>query len=271
MISSPLYRGHRQYRLVVESGNVQNHFGKPICFNGHEEASAFLRKLSRDENNEPRLRRFMHQLAEQRVDVWRTPLSRLCAVLARRRDLKVVEAHHPWLATNNIRTNGQLTVSRASWHATASLYPSSAHPHRPDKWRASALTQLLKARAAIDLYAPSSLAVEGSGQFSSAIERMLKPYHCTENFPPVDVEVDASIKHFRLSLIAHEPHHPDIPDARLAKTYGPFFHFEQRLQRDAGMQTAAGGQTITTPINGGSVYIHFYRIGTADSPNAPHH
>jgi hypothetical protein len=105
------------------------------------------------------------------------------------------------------------------------------------------LCELLKARSALDDVATRNPKVRKATPGASRIESMLRPYHCTENFPRPDPEIDDRVKWFYLSSSASTPAvHPGTTGTVLVKSYGPFYN--------------TGGGDVKL----GACYLLFYRL-----------
>ncbi len=150
---------------------------------------------------------------------------------------------HP-IAPFTVRTTGTLTLSEVSWGETSGIYPSRDNLYKPDKWDQEKMASLLRARAAVTDVAKRNSDVRKAKPGPGKIEQMMRPYHCTENFPVLDREIGAEVCWFYLSPLADKPiTHPGASRQMvIAKTYGPFFN-------------SGGGD-----VSRGDVYLHFYRL-----------
>jgi Domain of unknown function (DUF4157) len=146
-----------------------------------------------------------------------------------------------------IQTTG--TVSKTSWGETSGIYPTTsttapteAEKYDPSKWDPAKVCELLKARAAVHEVGKRGQSVHNASPGSSAIEKKLKPYHFTENFPAVDAEIkdDAAVKWFYLGATSTTLH-TGIKNPVLVKSYGPFFN-------------NGGGDAAK-----GTIYINFFK------------
>lgn len=147
-----------------------------------------------------------------------------------------------------IQTTG--TVSRVSWGETSGIYPTAntTNPtgiYNPANWDPAKICLLLRARAAVHAVGARGERVHRDSPGTSAIDRALKPYHFTENFPAVDGEIanDAGVRWFYLGTTATTMH-TGIRNPVLVKSYGPFFN--------------GGGGDVPR----GPVYINFFKTTT---------
>lgn len=150
---------------------------------------------------------------------------------------------HP-VSPVTITTTGTLTLSEVSWGETSGIYPSRENLYKPDRWDQEKLAELLKARAAVTDVATRNSHVRKAKPGSNAIEQMMRPYHCVENFPALDREIDEGVRWFYLSSFSDKPTtHPGASQQMvIAKTYGPFHNI-------------GGGD-----VQRGDVWLHFYRL-----------
>lgn len=147
-----------------------------------------------------------------------------------------------------IRKSGNLTLSEVSWGETSGLYPTkTTKPSEHDKitpstWDDDKVYQLQKARAAIHDVGKRNSFVHKSSKFSKETQ-IFKPYHCIENFPELDSEIDEGVKWFYISSISDRPTvHPGTTGTKLVKSYGEFF-------------CNGGGD-----VKKGGAYVHFYKL-----------
>ena len=133
------------------------------------------------------------------------------------------------------------TLSEVSWGETSGLYPTADNKYDPDKWDAAKTCDLLRLRGAIHAVGQRGEKVHKAKPGSSAIEKKLKPYHLTENFPALDSEIsNAKVKWFYLSSKSDLAVHPTMKSLKWAKKYGPFYN--------------NGGGDVPR----GNTYVHFY-------------
>lgn len=148
---------------------------------------------------------------------------------------------HP-ISPTPITTTGKLTLSEASWGETSGLCPTRDNLHRPDRWDPVKLCDLLRARAAVTDVANRNRDVRRARPGPGHLDQLMRPYHCLENFPARDREIDEGVRWFHLSSNPRAPvSHPGTAQTVIARTYGPF--------HDLG-----GGPQQ------GDCYLHFYRL-----------
>ncbi|MDC3960496.1 hypothetical protein [Polyangium jinanense] len=143
--------------------------------------------------------------------------------------LKIAELPiHPTTSLE-IKKTGKLTLSEVSWGETAGIYPTKTskpteqEKYNPAQWDDAKLLSLMKARAAIHDVAKRNSQVRKNSNFSK-FTNFLKPYHCIENFPPLDPEITQDVKWFYISSKEKEPSvHPGTSGTELVKSYGEFY------------------------------------------------
>ena len=146
-------------------------------------------------------------------------------------------------------TDGKFShISQASWGETESLYPTpnarnlGTGIYKVENWDVKVTLQLLKARASITLIATRGESVRNSlPNLHNIIEKVLVPYHITDNFPPVDFEIQSkNVKNFFISPNQNAKH-PGLNyinnTIKIVKIYGPFFN-------GGGGDAAIGSQYI---------------------------
>jgi hypothetical protein len=239
-----LHRGSERYLLVARGSGV---VGERLKFPDRDSARAFIGRLAAEPGNRELLRAAAKE-AQGGVPVgfggrpdeneW-TPLSEGVA----RGAVEVVRLiDHP-VSPCTVTTTGKLTLSEVSWGETSGIYPSRENLYKPDKWDQERMCELLQARAAVHDVATRNSDVRKAKPGAGNIEQMMRPYHCTENFPDPDKEIDAGVKWFYLSAHADKPVvHPGTTKTVIAKSYGPFHNI--------------GGGDVPR----GEVYLHFYRL-----------
>ena len=238
-----IYRG-QAYRLVSRAEARRGQYGSEVYCNGHEDISSLLRKLARDPSNLAVMRRAIPRLSADQSTAAQLLTDALCLTVEGIQPLTLVRELVPLLPPCKVTIEGAKTLSEVSWGETQGVYPTSANLFRPDKWDVRRLCQLLKARAAVHDVAKRNSRVHRNSVFKNQLERRLRPYHCTENFPTLDAEITPEVKWFYLSSLAHGPAaHPGLGQpSQIAKSYGPF-------------HAIGGGDAGKGPI-----YIHFYEL-----------
>jgi hypothetical protein len=238
-----LHRGSERYLLVRRGSDA---CGEHLDFPDRERARLFLASLGVEPHNHEILLAAEKGLGgvpagfggRPDEDEW-APLT---DALALHRITAVRLIDHT-VSPCEIVTTGQLTLSEVSWGETSSLYPSSLHLYRPDLWDPAKLFDLLKARAAVTDVARRNHYVRKAKPSAGNIDRMMRPYHCLENFPGKDAEIDEQVKWFYLSAQPHDPKsHPGTSGTIIAKSYGPFYNI-------------GGGDAER-----GDCYLHFYTL-----------
>ena len=239
-----LHKGSDRYLLVSRGADA---CGEHLSFPDRERARLFLAQLAAEPGN----REILRAAAKHAGGVpsgfggrpdegeW-APLTEALA----RHSLEVVRLIvHP-VAPIEIITTGTLTLSEVSWGETSGIYPSSLYLYQPDRWDPAKLFDLLKARAAVTNVATRNHDVRRAKPGAGNIDQLMRPYHCTENFPARDAEIDERVKWFFLSSDARSPiSHPGTSGTEIARSYGPFFN-------------NGGGDA-----DRGDCYLHFYRLG----------
>ena len=158
--------------------------------------------------------------------------------------MEIVRLIDHTLGRCQIITTGALTLSEVSWGETSSLYPGGTHRYQPDLWDVNKLFDLQKARAAITDVGRRNAQVRKAKPRQGYIDQLMRPYHCLENFPTKDAEIDEDVRWFYLSASGATPtSHPGTSGTTIAKSYGPFFN-------------AGGGDASR-----GDCWLHFYKIG----------
>ncbi|HHH10497.1 MAG TPA: hypothetical protein ENK23_00255 [Sorangium sp.] len=240
-----IYRG-QAYRLVSRDELERGSYGAEVHCNGHEDMAALLRKLAQEPANVEMMRRIIPQLSLNQSNLAKTLSDALCLSVEGIAPLTLVRELVPLLPPCKITISGAKTLSSVSWGETNGIYPTAQNLYHPNKWDVTKLCQLQKARAAVHEVAKRNDRVHRSTRFRNLLERRLRPYHCTENFPPVDAEITPEVRWFYLSSLPHGPEqHPGLGQAStIAKSYGPFH--------------AVGGGDAGK----GKIYIHFYRTSS---------
>jgi hypothetical protein len=239
---SVLHRGSDRYVLVRRGSDVT---GEHLKIADREAARSLLAGLAAEPGNREVLRAAVKAIGvpagfggRPDENAW-APLTEGLA----RGSLELVRLiDHP-VAPLEVRTTGKLTLSEVSWGETAGIYPGREHLYQPDRWDQPKLIELLKARSAVTDVATRNHAVRKAKPSGGHIDQMLRPYHCTENFPAKDVAIDGEVKWFYLSSNARTPlSHPGTSGTVIVKTYGPFYN-------------SGGGD-----VEPGDVYLHFYSL-----------
>jgi hypothetical protein len=242
--SRVLHRGSERYVLVPRGSKAP---GAVVPFADRQTARAFLANLAAEPGNREVLRAAVKALGgavpsgfggRPDEDAW-APLTEALA----RGSLEALRLiDHP-VTLFPITTTGKLTLSEVSWGETSSIYPTAAHLYRPDQWDQGKLGDLLKARAAVTDVATRNSDVRRASPSAGRIDQLMRPYHCIENFPKLDPEIDRTVKWFFLSANAATPAaHPKTTGTKLVKSYGPFHN--------------VGGGDVTTS----TVYLLFYNL-----------
>jgi hypothetical protein len=238
-----LHRGSDRFLLVTRGSDV---VGERLQFHDRDSARAFLAALASQPGNLDAL----HATAAATPGVpsgfggrpsegeW----TQLGDALARGAVQVVRLLDHP-IAPLTVTTTGMLTLSEVSWGETSGLYPTGDNLYKPDKWDQAKMCDLLRARAAVTDVATRNKQVRKAKPGPGRIEQMMRPYHCIENFPQKDVEIDEYVKWFYLSSTADSPLiHPGTSGTGIIKTYGPFHNI--------------GGGDVPR----GEVFLHFYKL-----------
>ncbi len=241
-----LHRGSERY-VIAARGSAPN--GERLRFPDRELARAFIASLAAEPGNRELLRAAAAGAPSAGVPrgfgnrpdeaEW-APLTEALA----RGSLDVVRMiDHP-ISPCTVTTTGTLTLSEVSWGETSGIYPTRENLYKPDRWDQEKMCELLRARAAVDDVAKRNSHVRKAKPGSGNIERMMRPYHCIENFPAPDKEIDVEVKWFYLSSFPDKPiTHPGASQEMvIAKTYGPFHN--------------TGGGDVAR----GDVWLHFYKI-----------
>jgi hypothetical protein len=241
-----LHRGADRYLLVSRGADA---CGEPIDLADRERARLFLATLAAEPGNREILRAASRGLPGVPAAFGGRPdegeYAPLTEALARR-SLEVVRLIDHAIGPCEITTTGEMVLSEVSWGETSGLYPTSLHLYQPDLWDHTKLFDLLKARAAITDVATRNSHVRRAKPGPGRIEQMMRPYHCIENFPAKDPEIDERVKWFYLSAFPNAPlGHPGTTGTVIAKSYGPFYNIGGG---DAGR---------------GDCWLHFYRLGEA--------
>ncbi|MFO0587889.1 MAG: hypothetical protein U0441_10135 [Polyangiaceae bacterium] len=241
-----LHIGADRYVLVARGAELA---GERLRFPQRDLARSFVSKLAADTQNRETLREASKLAGETvpkseggRPDEGET--APLIDAIARGSVEVVRLIDHP-VSPVIVRTTGTLTLSEVSWGETSGIYPSRDNLYRPDKWDQEKLGLLLRARAAVtDVAKRNSDVRKAKPRATDKIEQMMRPYHCTENFPVLDKEIGADVCWFYLSTFADKPtSHPGAARAMvIAKSYGPFYNI--------------GGGDVPR----GTVYLHFYKL-----------
>ncbi|AKT42881.1 hypothetical protein [Chondromyces crocatus] len=240
-----LHRGAERYHLV-ERGAARG--GERIHFASHHEASAFLSGFLLQTGNVDVLQAAAEDVrggapwsARGRLDD--DPWAPLADALVSGSIELIQIVDHP-VSPCEVRTTGTLTLSEVSWGETAGIYPSNKNLYSPAKWEQEKLCSLLRARAAVDDVAKRNSHVRKAKPSTGNIDQMLKPYHCIENFPDLEAEIDERVQWFYLSSEADKPEtHPGaMQRMEIARSYGPFHN--------------VGGGDVAK----GDVWLHFYRL-----------
>ena len=125
------------------------------------------------------------------------------------------------------------TLSEVSWGESSSIYPTKnmtptdQELYHPENWDTDKTCELLKARGAMHAIAQRGEKVRtGTPNPNEPAEVRTKPYHLTENFPPLDPKIaDPEVKWF-----FHDPTptavHTGInrETQQPVKSYGPFYN-----------------------------------------------
>jgi hypothetical protein len=240
-----LHRGSERYVFVPQGADVT---GERLKFPDRESARVLLTRLAAEAGNRELLRAAVKEIqggvpkgfgGRPDENEW-APLSE---GLARRSIYLVRLIDHP-IAPFNVTTTGKLTLSEVSWGETSGIYPSRESLYKPDKWDQEKMCELLRARAAVNDVAKRNSDVRKAKPGPGSIEQMMRPYHCIENFPDRDKEIDDEVKWFYLSSFSDKPlSHPGTTKTVIAKTYGPFHNI--------------GGGDVPR----GDVYLYFYKLG----------
>lgn len=244
-VSRVLHRGSERYVIVPRGAGVT---GERVQLPDRELARRFVADLAAEAGNRGLLRAAVAEASSGvpsrfggRPDEgeW-APLTE---GLARGSVEAIRLIDHP-VAPVTVTTTGALTLSEVSWGETSGIYPSRENLYKPDKWDQEKLGELLKARAAVTDVATRNSHVRKAKPGPGRIEQMMRPYHCTENFPALDREIDEGVKWFYLSSFSDKPTtHPGASQQMvIAKTYGPFYNI-------------GGGD-----VSRGDVWLHFYRL-----------
>ena len=239
-----LHLGSTRYVLAPRASPIA---GEHVEIADRVAARAFLAKLAAEPGNQEILRAEAKEVGGSvpaafggRPDEgeWQ-PLVEALA----RGTLEVVRLiDHP-VSPCHVTTTGVLTLSEVSWGETEGLYPSKTNLYQPDKWDPASLCKLLAARSALTDVATRNGKVRKATPGSSNIERLLRPYHCVENFPRLDPEIDDEVNWFYLSQAAGTPvSHPGTTGTKLVKSYGPFYNI-------------GGGD-----VKRGDCYLLFYKL-----------
>ncbi len=245
--SRVLHRGSNRYLLVKRGGSAA---GERVPLPDRASARAFLAALAAEPGNREALRAASSKCGltggvpsgyggRPDEDAW-APLTDALA----RGSLEVIRLiDHP-VSLCHVTTTGNLTLSEVSWGETSGIYPGKDHLYQPDRWDQARLCDLLKARSAVNDVASRNNDVRKAKPSKGNIDQMLRPYHCVENFPPVDREITAAVKWFYLSSTQNAPtSHPGTTGTVLVKSYGPFYNI-------------GGGD-----VPAGAVYLLFYALG----------
>jgi len=237
-----LHRGSDRYRLLSRGSDLP---GERIPFPDRPSARALLAALAAEPGNREVLRAAAAHAGvpagfggRPDEDAW-APLTEGLALGS----LELVRLiDHP-ISPTPITTTGKLTLSEVSWGETSGIYPSSANLYRPDRWDPSKLGDLLRARAAVTNVATRNPDVRRAKPGPGHIDQLMRPYHCTENFPARDHAIDDEVRWFYLSSNPRTPSsHPGTSQTVIAISYGPFFNI-------------GGGD-----VEHGDCYLHFYRL-----------
>jgi hypothetical protein len=239
-----LHRGSDRYLLVRRGAEA---CGEHLTFPDRERARLFLSQLAAEPGNRETLRAASKDLHGVPGKTGGRPdedeFAPLSDALARD-SMEIVRLIDHTIGRCQITTTGALTLSEVSWGETSSLYPSNTHRYQPDLWDANKLYDLQKARAAITDVGRRNGQVRKAKPSSGNIDQLMRPYHCLENFPTKDAEIDEDVKWFYLSASGSTPtSHPGTTGTTLARSYGPFFN-------------AGGGDASR-----GDCWLHFYKIG----------
>jgi hypothetical protein len=239
-----LHRGSDRFLLVSRGADA---CGEHLSFPDRERARVFLSQLAAEPGNREILRAAGKRAGgvpagfggRPDEDEW-APLTEALA----RHALEVVRLIDHTVSPCEVTTTGKLTLSEVSWGETAGLYPSSLHLYQPDRWDPAKLFDLLKARAALTDVATRNHQVRRATPSGGSIDQLMRPYHCIENFPARDPEIDTYVDWFYLSSEPHTPvSHPGTSGTIIAKSYGPFHN-------------TGGGDA-----GRGECYLHFYKLG----------
>jgi hypothetical protein len=241
-----LHRGSERYVIAARGSAAA---GERLRFPDRESARAFIASLAAEPGNREWLR-----AAATGALFLGVPMSfggrpdeaegtRLTEGLARGWLEVVRMIDHP-ISPCTVTTTGTLTLSEVSWGETSGIYPTSGNLYKPDKWNQEKMCELLRARAAVNDVAKRNSHVRKAKPGNGSIEKMMRPYHCTENFPTPDKEIDGEVKWFYLSSYSDKPiTHPGASQRMvIVKTYGPFHNI--------------GGGDVAK----GDVWLHFYMI-----------
>jgi hypothetical protein len=233
-----------RYVLAPRGSDVA---GEHLDFADRERARLFLASLAREPGNEEVLRAAVERLRGVPSAFGGRPdegeWGPLSEALARHSIEAVRLVVHP-VSPVEITTTGKLTLSEVSWGETSSIYPSSEHMLKPDKWDPAKLDDLLEARGALTDVATRNHHVRRAKPGQGYVDQLMRPYHCMENFPQRPREIDEHVNWFYLSALPNAPiSHPGTSGTSIVKTYGPFHN-------------AGGGDADPGPI-----YLHFYKLG----------
>jgi len=240
-----LHRGSERYLLMPRGSQA---VGERLGFPDRDSARGFLAGVAAEPSNREQLRAAVKEIqggvpsgfgGRPDEGEW-APLTEGLA----RGSVEVVRLiDHP-VSPCNVTTTGKLTLSEVSWGETSGIYPTRENLYKPDRWDQQKMCELLRARAAVNDVARRNSHVRKAKPGRDPIEQMMRPYHCIENFPAPDSEVDDEVKWFYLSSDQDKPlSHPGASQPMvIARTYGPFFN-------------VGGGD-----VSRGDVYLHFYRL-----------
>jgi hypothetical protein len=239
-----LHKGSDRFLLVSRASDA---CGERLSFPDRERARAFVASLAAEPGNREVLRAAVKRAGGVPAGFGGRPdegeWAPLVEALARN-TLEVVRLIDHTVSPCEITTTGQLTLSEVSWGETAGLYPSSLHLYQPDRWDPARLFELLKARGAVTDVSHRNKDVRKAKPSAGHIDQLMRPYHCQENFPGKDAEIDEHVKWFYLSSEPHTPvAHPGTSGTIIAKSYGPFYN-------------SGGGDA-----GRGDCYLHFYKLG----------
>jgi hypothetical protein len=238
-----LHLRSERFLLVPRGSDVA---GEHLSFPDRERARLFLASLAAEPGNREVLRAAVERMRGVPSGFGGRPdegeWAPLTEALARHSLEAVRLIVHP-ISPIEITTTGKLTLSEVSWGETSGIYPSSQNVTKPDRWDAAKLVELLKARSALTDVATRNSHVRKAKPGLGYIDQLMRPYHCLENFPQHDPEIDVDVKWFYLSAALDKPlSHPGTSGTVIVKTYGPFFN-------------AGGGDA-----EHGDCYLHFYRL-----------
>ena len=238
-----LHRGSDRYLLVPRGAGA---VGFRLELADRESARALVASLAAEPGNREVLRAVARETRGVPAGFGGRPDENEWAPLTEglaRGSLELVRLiDHP-LSPLTVQTTGRLTLSEVSWGETSGIYPGPEHLYKPDRWDQEKLHELLLARAAVTDVATRNHDVRKAKPGRGHIDQMMRPYHCIENFPAKDAEIDEGVRWFYLSTAAYTPvSHPGTSQTVLVKTYGPFYNI-------------GGGD-----VDHGEVYLHFYSL-----------